>query len=88
MFVVHCSDDIQGLSRSFKLEWIKGYYCVGFVEVLFVNSKMILYPIQSTANRSIDNKHPESLQRHPESLQKIYLRPPIRTVELIACSKY
>ena len=64
-------------SRSFKLEYIKGCYCVGPSELSFVISKMIPYSIQSTVSRFIDNKYPESLQKDPESLQKIYSKPPI-----------
>ena len=76
------------ISRSFKLELIKGCHCVGSAMALFVISKMTLYSIQSTANRFIDNEHPESLQKDPEVLQKIYSKPPISTVKLIGCSKY
>ena len=53
-------------SRSFKLEYIKGCYCDGSAEVLFVISKMTPYSIQSTVSRFINNKHPESLQKDPE----------------------
>ena len=79
------------ISRSFKLELIKGCYCVGSAEALFVISKMTPYSIQFTANRFIDNEHPESLQKDPEGLQKAFRRhskPPISKVELILCSKY
>ena len=75
-------------SRSFKLEYIKGCYCVGSAELLFVISKMTPYSIQSTVSRFMDNKYPENLKKDPERLQKIYSKPPISTVELIRCSKY
>ena len=49
-------------SRSFKLEQTKQCYCVGFAEVLlFVISKIAPYSIQTTAYRSIEKKHKESL---------------------------
>ena len=58
------------VSRSFKLEYIKGCYCVGSAEVLFVIAKMTPYSIQCIVTRFIDNKYPESLQKDPESLPR------------------
>ena len=59
------------ISRSFKLEYIKGCYCVGSAEVLLVIAKMTPYSIQCTVSRFIDNKYPESLQKIQKAFQDL-----------------
>ena len=86
MFVVHCSDDLQCHFKVIKLEYIKGCYCVGSAEALFVICKMTLYSILYSllqtdlsimniqkASKKIQKAFKRSIQNHLHVFQQLNL---------------